>query len=121
MIMSTLHRLETKLENIPSSIFNDLQSLRGQVHHVADNPQALHSPAIGDDGRRSAAMQTPVDYSFTPAGDGDDFDFEENETTPDTAGRIAISFSQHGVILWPGARQILPKKLLAAYELLGKN
>jgi hypothetical protein len=121
MIMSTLHRLETKLENIPSSIFNDLQSLRGQVHHVADNPQALHSPAIGDDGRRSTAMQTPVDYSFTPARDGDDFDFEENEITPDAAGRIAISFSQHGVILWPGARQILPKKLLAAYELLGKN
>ncbi|OQD74291.1 hypothetical protein PENDEC_c011G06209 [Penicillium decumbens] len=112
MIMSTLHRLEAKLENIPSSIFNDLQSL----HHVTDKP-----PAVGDDGSRSTAIPTPVNNSFTPAHDGDDIDFEENQTTSDAAGRVAISFSQHGVIIWPGARQILPKQLLAAYKLLGKN
>lgn len=121
MIMSTLHRLETKLENIPSTIFSDIQSLRGQMHHVTNTPHGQPSPAIGDDGYRSTVMQTPVNPSFTPAHDGDDFDFEENHTNPDATGRIAISFSQHGVILWPGARQILPKKLLAAYELLGKN
>ncbi|KAJ6107419.1 hypothetical protein N7523_008742 [Penicillium sp. IBT 18751x] len=121
MIMSTLHRLETKLENIPSSIFNDIQSLRGQMHHISNTPHGQPSPAIGDDGYRSTLTQTPMTLSFTPANDGDDFDLEENQTTPDATGRIAISFSQHGVILWPGARQILPKQLLAAYELLGKN
>lgn len=123
MIMSTLHRLETKLENIPTSILNDLQSLRGQVRHVTDHPQETQpSPAVGDEGHRCTAKPTPASHSFTPAaGDGDDFDFEENQSTPDASGRIAISFSQHGVILWPGARQILPKQMLAAQELLGKN
>lgn len=80
------------------------------------------SPATGDDGYQSAAMAVAANQSFTPAArDGDDFEFEENHTIPDAAGRIAISFSQHGVILWPGARQLLPKQLLAAHEMLGRN
>lgn len=67
-------------------------------------------------------MPTSLSYSFTPAaGDGYDFDFEENNTTPDASGRISISFSQHGVILWPGARKILPDNLLNSYKMLGKN
>lgn len=125
MIMSTLHRLETKLENMPSSILHDLQSIRGQEGHVADisrNTKMLLS--AGDGSQQSKAIPASVNQSFTPtAGDeeGDDFRVEENHTTPDATGRIAISFSQHGVILWPGARQILPKQLLNAHEMLGKN
>ncbi|KAJ5398754.1 hypothetical protein N7465_009243 [Penicillium sp. CMV-2018d] len=121
MIMSTLHRLETKLENIPTSILSDLQSLRGQIRPPAQEPQTQLSPAFGD-GNQPLSMLPPIGDNFTPAaaGDGDDFEFEENQPK-DSAGRISISFSQHGVIVWPGARQILPKQLLAAYEMLGKN
>lgn len=123
MIMSTLHRLETKLENIPSSIWNDLQSIRGQVRDATDYSHEKHlSPTVGDDGYQSAAMAVAANQSFTPAArDGDDFEFEEHHTIPDATGRIAISFSQHGVVLWPGARQLLPKPLLAAHEMLGRN
>ncbi|KAJ5979137.1 hypothetical protein N7501_002479 [Penicillium viridicatum] len=121
MIMSTLHRLETKLENIPTSILSDLQSLRGQIRPPAQEPQTQLSPAFGN-GNQPLSMLPPIGDNFTPAaaGDGDDFEFEENQPK-DSAGRISISFSQHGVIVWPGARQILPKQLLAAYEMLGKN
>ncbi|KAJ5317933.1 hypothetical protein N7508_002441 [Penicillium antarcticum] len=121
MIMSTLHRLETKLENIPTSILSDLQYLRSQTCTPADGLRTQASPAVND-GNQTSMLATMGD-NFTPAaaGNGDDFEFEENQTKPDSAGRISISFSQHGVILWPGARQILPKQLLAAYELLGKN
>jgi hypothetical protein len=117
MIMSTLHRLETKLENIPSSILNDI---RGQVRHLVDSPNSAHrSPAVRDE-NQPATVSTSL--SFTPAaGDGYDFDFEENNATPDASGRTSISFSQHGVILWPGARQILPDELLNSYKVLGKN
>lgn len=119
--MSTLHRLETKLENIPSSILNDI---RGQVRHIAESPnEAQKTPALapGDD-NQPLAMPTSLSHSYTPAaGDGYDFDFEEDNSTPDASGRISISFSQHGVILWPGARQILPEKLLNSYKMLGKN
>jgi hypothetical protein len=67
-------------------------------------------------------MPSTATPGFTPAArDGDDFDWEQNQPAPDAPGRISISFSQHGVILWPGARNILPEQLLSAYELLGKN
>ncbi|KAJ5671356.1 hypothetical protein N7507_000483 [Penicillium longicatenatum] len=118
MIMSTLHRLETKLENIPTSILSDLNSLRGQMRQVSDVAQETHaSPALVGENRRIAAMAS----SFTPAREEDDFDWEDNQSAPDPSGRVSISFSQHGVILWPGARSILPKQLLAAYATLGKN
>lgn len=118
--MSTLHRLETKLENIPTSILGDLQSLRSQIRPVRE-PQTQLSPAFGGD-NQPLSMLSSIGDNFTPAaGDGDDFEFEENQPKSDSAGRISISFSQHGVIVWPGARQILPKQLLAAYEMLGKN
>lgn len=123
MIMSTLHRLETKLENIPMSILSDLQSIRTQIRTPANELQTQLSPAFGDDGNQHIPLLPTTGDNFTPAaaGEGDDFEFEENQTKPDSAGRISISFSQHGVIVWPGARQILPKQLLAAYEMLGKN
>jgi hypothetical protein len=123
MIMSTLHRLETKLENIPTSILSDLQSLRGQIQTPANELQTQLSPVLGNDSTQPTPMLPTAGDNFTPAaaGDADDFEFEDKQTKPDSAGRISISFSQHGVILWPGARQILPKQLLAAYELLGKN
>lgn len=122
MIMSTLHRLETKLEGIPSSILNDLQSLKDQGRQLTNySHDTYSSPANGNDDHRPKA-RLAVNSSLTPAvRDGDDFEFEENHGAPDATGRIAISFSQHGVILWPGARQILPKQLLAAHEMLGKN
>ncbi|KAJ5241327.1 uncharacterized protein N7469_002918 [Penicillium citrinum] len=119
MIMSTLHRLETKLENIPSSILNDI---RGQMRHVVENSNEAHpSPTVAGD-NHPAGIPTSLSYGFTPAaGDEYDFDFEENNATPDASGRVSISFSQHGVILWPGACRILPDKLLNSYKMLGKN
>lgn len=121
--MSTLHRLETKLENIPSSILSDLQSLERQSRPSNERLDGAHSaPGHLEGDRPSAIVPASATPGFTPAArDGDDFDWEQNEAVPDSSGRISISFSQHGVILWPGARSILPEKLLSAYELLGRN
>lgn len=123
MIMSTLHRLETKLESIPDSILNDLQSSRGDARPNHDAPHAQKaSPTFHDDDHARATMPASLNPGFTPtARDGDDFDWEDNQSVPDSTGRISISFSQHGVIMWPGARQSLPKELLVAHEMLGKN
>ncbi|KGO45517.1 Transcription factor, fungi [Penicillium expansum] len=98
-------------------------SLRSQMSPPTHEPQTQLSPAFGGNANQPLSMLPPIGDNFTPAaaGDGDDFEFEENQTKSDSAGRISISFSQHGVIVWPGARQILPKQLLAAYEMLGKN
>lgn len=123
MIMSTLHRLETKLENIPASILNDLHSLRGRVGHVTNDFDGSQQMTVArDEGRLPSATSTAVKpISSSAAREEDDFDWEDNQSAPDTAGRISISFSQHGVILWPGAQQILPEQLLSTYEMLGKN
>lgn len=120
--MSTLHRLETKLESIPGSILNDLHSTRDQARPLPDTPHALQlSHVAGDDGHGTPAIPT-ASQGVTPIVQaGDEFDWEDQHSTPDATGRVSISFSQHGVILWPGARQVLPKQLLAAHEMLGKN
>ncbi|KAJ5104512.1 transcriptional regulator family: Fungal Specific TF [Penicillium alfredii] len=123
MIMSTLHRLETKLESMPTSIVKDLQSLRRAVDGP-QQPQTQPSPAVGVGGSALTSMPTSAGETLTPGAqvhDHDDFDFEENQTATDSADRVSISFSQHGVILWPGARRILPEQLLATHEMLGKN
>ncbi|KAJ5247681.1 hypothetical protein N7468_002664 [Penicillium chermesinum] len=118
LIMSTLHRLETKLEDIPSSIAKDIQSIGGQLRYQAStnmDHEMTRSPVRSD-------ARPVVSSSHMPAPpEVDDLDWEDNSSAKDSAGRISISFSQHGVILWPGARTILPRKLLADYELLGKN
>lgn len=121
MIMSTLHRLETKLESLPSSILGDLQSLQIQNQTPANESQTQLLSIVGDDHPMSILPTAGDNFTPTAVGEGDDFEIEETQTKPDSAGRISISFSQHGVIQWPGARQILPKQLLDAYEVLGKN
>ncbi|BDD62056.1 hypothetical protein MAP00_007049 [Monascus purpureus] len=116
MIISTLHRLETKLEGLPSTICNDMQSVvQGQVLH--DFKGSHHLQGLSPGGRM---LRVP---STTPAiEESDKFDIEkQHQDDADSTGQISISFSQHGVILWPGARKILPEAILTAHEALGEN
>lgn len=124
LIMSTLHRLETKLENLPSTIAGDIQSLQRQMVAAVDGPaETTSTPGPGS---QAFSKRTPVTHAslqnLTPAaGELDDFEIGERPDATNANGQISISFSQHGVILWPGAREILPKRLLDAHESLGKN
>lgn len=117
--MSTLHRLETKLENLPSAVYDTFQPT---TTHVLQAVEALR-----ESGARSVTSHvrtSSIQYSqtTTPSVIGPpEFDYGEPEDAVDPSGRIPISFSQHGVVLWPGARAILPERLLAAHERLGKN
>ncbi|KAB8073543.1 hypothetical protein BDV29DRAFT_135827 [Aspergillus leporis] len=123
LIMSTLHRMETKLENLPSSIFNGLQSTQRQLPRSLDGPADMSTPSRSGQGTSiRASVTNPLTQGFTPdAIEHDDFEFDEHQNTTNSNGLVSISFSQHGVILWPGAREILPKRLLDAHERLGKN
>ncbi|KAE8382046.1 hypothetical protein BDV26DRAFT_37492 [Aspergillus bertholletiae] len=123
LIMSTLHRMETKLENLPSSICNDLQSRPRPIPRTIDSPLDTSTP-----GRSSqvinvrTSITNPLAQGLTPdAIEHDDFEFDEHQKATNSNGLVSISFSQHGVIFWPGARDILPKRLLEAHERLGKN
>ncbi|KAG2412745.1 hypothetical protein HFD88_010302 [Aspergillus terreus] len=124
LIMSTLHRLETKLENLPSTIAGDIQSLQRQMVAAVDGP--VETTSTPGPGSQAFSKRTPVTrasvQNLTPAaGELDDFEIDERPDATNANGQISISFSQHGVILWPGAREILPKRLLDAHESLGKN
>ncbi|KAL4894110.1 hypothetical protein BDV59DRAFT_21924 [Aspergillus ambiguus] len=123
LIMSTLHRLETKLENLPSTITGDIQSLQRHMLAAVDGPvETTHTP---DQGSQAFHKRTPITHAsvqnLTPAGERDDFELDERPDATNANGQVSISFSQHGVILWPGAREILPKRLLEAHESLGRN
>lgn len=120
--MSTLHRLETKIEHLPSTVCNDLQPvLRGQVqtlHGTKESNSAAHGRSNSS---CSSGNKQPFSQGLTPdMGPPDDFEFDEHPTKGSNE-HVSISFSQHGVILWPGTREILPEGLLEAYEHLGKN
>jgi hypothetical protein len=118
MIMSTLHRLETKLENLPSAITGNIHPITG---HILQAVEALRQMEAVTSARRSSQA---VSQTRTPSITGQ-IDLEGREhpdflNTTDSE-RVRISFSQHGVVLWPGARSILPERFLAAYERLGKS
>jgi hypothetical protein len=116
MIISTLHRIETKLENLPSAISSDMQPVTG---HILQAVEALRH----GDGVPSVRTPRVLSQTTTPSMVGpNDLEIRDHHRdSMDAKGRISISFSQHGVVLWPGARTILPERLLAAYERLGKN
>lgn len=119
--MSTLHRLESKLETLPSAISNDTRSIHEEMARTLGGLRQMSRPEYASNSRnnyKQAPLQnTPPE---TGAGDLDDFKFDERPST-DSTGQVSISFSQHGVILWPGARTILPETILEAQESLGKN
>lgn len=126
LIMSTLHRLETKMDNIPALVGHDMQSTHGQLlqalRTVNNSPGAV-------DGRTTTRMHRHMSSAHTPHSIATPLiatpeDLAMDDDHPDTVqstGRVSISFSQHGVISWPGVREILPERLLAAYEALGRN
>ncbi|KAN0087017.1 hypothetical protein V8E54_000705 [Elaphomyces granulatus] len=116
MIMSTLHRLETKLENLPSAISGNIQPITG---HVLQALETLKEREVAPSVRTSPHT---ISQTTTPSMTGQtESDLRGHQDLPDTRGQVPISFSQHGVILWPGARVILPERLLVAHERLGKN
>ncbi|KAL3474587.1 hypothetical protein BJX99DRAFT_231274 [Aspergillus californicus] len=119
LIMSTLHRLETKLENVPTSIRDDLQSLQAQLSRGPDVPVEVITPRVPAHVSKHVSLGTP--QTLTPAGEAEVFEFDERPNAVNANGLVSISFSQHGVVLWPGAREILPARLLDAHEKLGKN
>lgn len=127
--MSTLHRLETKLEHLPSSLSREMQpALRGHMLQTIQGLKDSGVPAHNRSGSSGSSTTKPVlgsSQAHTPdMGPPDDFEFDQNPTSTDASGQshhVSISFSQHGVILWPGAREVLPDKLLEAHGLLGKN
>ncbi|KAL4911033.1 hypothetical protein BDW74DRAFT_142303 [Aspergillus multicolor] len=122
LIMSTLHRMETKLENMPANVRNEIQSLQAQMPRPLDGPTDMNTP-----GRASAVFRrdrhgsigTP--RTLIPSGEPEVFEFDERPNAVNANGLVSISFSQHGVVSWPGAREILPQRLLDAHEKLGKN
>lgn len=126
--MSTLHRLETKLEHLPSTLSREMQpALRGHMLQTIQGWKDSGLPAHNRSGSSSSSTANkPVITApaHTPdMGPPDDFEFDRDPTSTDASGQghVSISFSQHGVILWPGAREVLPRRLLEAHEHLGKN
>lgn len=116
MIMSTLHRLETKLEDLPSAISGNIQPITG---HILQALETLKEREMAPSARTSPHT---ISQTTTPSMAGHtESDFRGRQDSSDTRGQVPISFSQHGVILWPGARMALPERLLVAHERLGKN
>ncbi|KAL4985202.1 hypothetical protein BDW68DRAFT_147966 [Aspergillus falconensis] len=122
LIMSTLHRLETKLENVPVNVRNEIKALQAQMPQPPDGPTDINTP-----GRATATpkhdrhVSTGTPRTLIPSGEPEVFEFDERPNATLANGLVSISFSQHGVVLWPGARNILPQRLLEAHEKLGKN
>ncbi|KAL5334486.1 hypothetical protein BJX70DRAFT_378197 [Aspergillus crustosus] len=120
LIMSTLHRLETKLENVPANIRNEIQSLQAQFPRAPDSPAEVNTPSRTPHAiPKHVSVGTP--QTLTPSGEPEIFEFDERPNAVNANGLVSISFSQHGVVLWPGARDVLPQRLLDAHEAQGKN
>lgn len=111
MIISTLHRIETKLENLPSAISADvLQS--ATTRHASQTAENGHTPVP------VRTRSQTVSQTTTPAA-GALADVETRESTD--SRELSISFSQHGVVIWPGVSQCLPEAFFRSYNQLGRS
>lgn len=118
MIISTLHRIETKLENLPATISRDIRpSFTGQVSQAVDAIQSIS--AAGTPSVRPVSHRHSLSQITSPTATG----HAEVEAQTSTDGKevVPISFSQHGVVVWPGVISNLPERFLFAYEQLGRN
>lgn len=122
LIMSTLHRMESKLEDLPSAISHDLQLQQEKLRPAANGPGTTAQSAHGIISSGEKPASVPAQQYLSPET-GDSAYGKDNKRPNDTTstGRVSISFSQHMVILWPGAREILPESILKAHQTLGKN
>lgn len=118
--MSTLHRLETKLENLPLTIQSNMQPTTGHILQTLEALRDTQARVLSSSSMR-ASSNTFSQTTSPSMAEQSDFEIIEHQDSPDSKGQIPISFSQHGVVLWPGARAILPERLLAAHERLGKS
>ncbi|KAL1885240.1 hypothetical protein Plec18167_001897 [Paecilomyces lecythidis] len=119
LIMSTLHRLETKLESLPSAVYDTFQPTTAHVLQAVEGLRETSTRPLTSHARSSSAQYA---QATTPSVlEPPEFESREPQDAADATGRVPISFSQHGVVLWPGARTLLPERLLAAHERLGKN
>jgi hypothetical protein len=120
--MSTLHRLETKLENVPVNVRNEIQALQTQVSRPSDGQTDMNTPGQATAAHRhDRQVSAGTPRTLIPSGEPEVFEFDERPNAVLANGLVSISFSQHGVVLWPGARKILPQRFLEAHEKLGKN
>uniref|UniRef100_A0A093UKU9 Sterol uptake control protein 2 n=1 Tax=Talaromyces marneffei PM1 TaxID=1077442 RepID=A0A093UKU9_TALMA len=118
MIISTLHRIETKLENLPSVISNDIRPITGHVLQAVEAIQASASTtAAGTPSARTSSHKFSLSQNTSPAATN----LLEAETQGSADGKEIISFSQHGVVVWPGIIERLPHDFLSVYEQIGRN
>jgi hypothetical protein len=117
MIISTLHRIETKLENLPSAISNDIRpSFTGQILQAVEAIQSSSTAATPS--AKTASHRPSLSQITSPATTGH---VEADAQAPaDGKEVVPISFSQHGVVVWPGIISCLPERFLFAYEQLGR-
>ncbi|EED18183.1 C6 finger domain protein, putative [Talaromyces stipitatus ATCC 10500] len=116
MIISTLHRIETKLENLPSVISNDIRPITGHVLQAVEAIQVSAATA-GTPSARTSSHKLSFSQNTSPAAMGQ----IEVEAQASVDGKEVISFSQHGVVVWPGIISSLPERFLVVYDQLGKN
>jgi hypothetical protein len=114
MVINMLQRIETKLENLPSTISNDIRP-------VASNLLQAVEIAKGRNGAKGLEPSPSSQATPSSAIDRGEADYHQNNESAIASGHITISFSQHGVLRWPGARGILPESLLSAHDRLGRN
>lgn len=121
--MSTLHRLETKLEHVSSAVCDEMQPIHQQMLHALEGLRdgAIPSQSNRDSDKHASLSKHLPQHPTPDMGEPDDFVFDERPNIVNANGHVSISFSQHGVILWPGAREVLPQRLLEAHERLGNN
>ncbi|KAF2686043.1 hypothetical protein K458DRAFT_441695 [Lentithecium fluviatile CBS 122367] len=105
--INAIRRLETKIEDLTAAINLSKAEPPPPVydHRSPTVTVSQPSPGVG-----SAPIGVSPQAIGTPG--------KSPYPAPETAGAVKLSFSQHGVALWPAVRQILPTKFIAAHEAL---
>ncbi|KAF2022393.1 hypothetical protein BU24DRAFT_430726 [Aaosphaeria arxii CBS 175.79] len=123
--INAIRRLEAKVEDLTTAINTQKSSQMAPPpsidHRSPASVMSQPSPGITTSGTTLSAPRRASEYDNgtsprTTEGTPGDY-----PTLGTGNGRVQLSFSQHGVAMWPAIRQLLPPAFSAARDALSKD
>ena len=123
--INAIRRLEAKVEDLTTAIHSSraVQSPQGFPQASLDqrSPLTVNSHASPRISYPLPHHRGSLDIGSSPHATTVGTPGRASNAVPDSSGTVTLSFSQHGVALWPAVAELLPSDFITAREALPRD